>query len=154
MSVRADAETLRRIPIFQNCDAVPLQILAFASERLSAGERDVLLEQGVFTDSAYLVLNGGFSLARDGVEVGRAEPGAFLGETAMIGRSASSITAIATELSYVARISHATFTKVAQEYPEFGEMVLRTLNRRVQTTLAELETVREMMLDAKSFSDL
>jgi CRP-like cAMP-binding protein len=154
MSVRVDAETLRRIPIFQNCDVVPLQILAFASERMTVGIGENLLEQGRATDSAYLVLNGTFRLTANGIEVGQAEPGSFLGETAMIGGTLSSITAVANDLSYVARISHGTFIKVAQEYPEFGEMVLRSLNRRVQTTLVELEAVRELMLSAKSFSDL
>ena len=49
MSVRADADTLRRIPIFADCDPVPLQVIAFAAERqhFAAGEqivsRDVLL---------------------------------------------------------------------------------------------------------------
>lgn len=154
MSVRADAETLRRIPLFQNCDAVPLQILAFSSERMTVGSGEVLLEQGKTTDSAYLVLNGQFTLMASGNEIGQALPGAFLGETAMIGGRQSSVTATADDLCYVARITHATFTKVAQEFPEFGEMVLRTFNRRVQTTLSELEAVRELMLSAKSFSDL
>lgn len=154
MSVRADAETLRRIPIFQNCDVVPLQILAFASERMTVGIGEVLLQQGLATEAAYLVLNGSFTLTANGVEIGQAEPGSFLGETAMIGGTLSSVTATANDLCYVARISNATFVKVAREYPEFGEMVLRSFNRRVQTTLVELEAVRELMLSAKSFSDL
>ncbi len=154
MSVRADAETLRRIPIFQNCDVVPLQILAFASERMTVGMGEVLLQQGLATDAAYLVLNGSFSLTASGKDIGLAEPGSFLGETAMIGGTPSSVSATANDLCYVARVSLATFTKVAQEYPEFGEMVLRSLNRRVQSTLVELDAVRELMLSAKSFSDL
>jgi CRP-like cAMP-binding protein len=154
VSVRADAETLRRIPIFQNCDAVPLQIMAFSSERITVGIREQLLTQGRATDSAYLVLSGSLLLYANGVEIGRAEPGSLLGETAMIGGSLSSLTAEAEELSYVARISNGMFTKVAQEYPEFGETVLQALNRRVQGSLAELDVVKDLLQSAKSFSDL
>lgn len=154
MSVRVDAETLRRIPIFQNCDPVPLQILAFSSERTTVGINEQLLLQGRASDSAYLVLNGSLALYSNGVLIGKAEPGSFLGETAMIGSTLSSLTAEAEVLSYVARITRATFSKVALEYPEFGETVLNALAQRVAGSLSELDIVRDMFINAKSFSEL
>jgi CRP-like cAMP-binding protein len=154
MSVRADAETLRRIPVFQACDPVPLQILAFTSERMTAALGEQLLTQGRATDSAYLLLSGRIALYLNGTEIGVAEPGSLLGETAMLGGTLSSITAEALDLSYVARISRAMILKVAEEYPEFGEAVFRAVSRRVQASLTEFNEVRDMLRSAKSFSDL
>jgi CRP-like cAMP-binding protein len=154
VSVRADAETLRRLPIFQNCDSVPLQIMAFSSERMTVGLKEQLLIEGQTTDCAYLVLSGSLVLSANGKEIGKAEPGAFLGETAMIGGTLSSLTAEADQLTYVARITRTMFTKVAEEYPDFGETVLRALNARVDETLAEFDQVRDLLMQAKSFSDL
>lgn len=154
MSIRADAETLRRIPIFQNCDPVALQILAFASERMPAGIGDRLLTQGERTDCAYLVLSGEIAVVSDGVDIGLAEPGTFLGETAMIGGSPSSVTAEARSLAYVAKVSHEVFLKVAREYPEFGQAVLQAISSRVSSTLRDYDLVREYLVTAKAFADI
>ena len=154
VSVRADAETLRRIPLFEHCDPVPLQIIAFASERMTVGIREVLLTQGEPTDAAYLVLSGCLLLFVNGVAVGKAEPGSLLGETAMIGKVRSSLTASAEELSYVAKITRGTFIKVAEEYPEFGQRVLQALALRVQDLLSEFNEVRDLLSTARSFSDI
>ncbi len=154
MSVRADAETLRRIPLFQDCDTVPLQILAFSSERLTIGLKEQVLRQGYATENAYLVLSGLFNLIVDGAVVGVAAPGTFLGETAMIGGTKSSLTAEADQLSYVASISRATFNRVAEEYPDFGATVLQSINARVTASLHEFDAVRDLLIQAKSFSEI
>jgi CRP-like cAMP-binding protein len=154
MSVRADAETLRRIPLFQKCDPVPLQILAFASERMSVGINDRLLVEGKTTDSAYLVLNGEIAISAKGRDIGRAGPGMLIGETAMIGGTLSSVTAEARELCYVARISYETFLKVAREYPDFAQSVLNELSARLSMALQDFDLVREQLLAAGSMSGL
>ena len=46
MSVRADAETLRQIPIFSECEPVHLQLLAFASERQHFVSGEAIISQG------------------------------------------------------------------------------------------------------------
>jgi CRP-like cAMP-binding protein len=154
MSVRADAETLRRIPIFQRCDPVALQILAFSSERMSVGIRDRILTEGKASDAAHLVLNGSFSILAGGREIGQAGPGILLGETAMIGGTLPTITAEARELSYVARISYEMFLKVAREYPDFGQAVLSELSSRLTSALQDFDMVREKLLSAGNMSGL
>jgi CRP/FNR family transcriptional regulator, cyclic AMP receptor protein len=154
MSVRADADTLRRIPLFQNCDPVALQILAFASERMTVGIGDRLLVQGKTTDSAYLVLSGEIAVLADDEVIGIAEPGALLGETAMIGGTLSSVTVEARTLSYVSRITHVTFLKVAQEYPEFGQAVMQAMSLRLSHSVMDFDQVRDRLAQARNFGDL
>lgn len=154
MSVLADAETLRKIGIFQNCDTVPLQIMAFAAERQEFSIGEELISQGKKARAAFFILNGLVALRENSKDVGVAEPGAFLGETAMIGAGAYSITAVARDIVSTARISHELFLKVAKEYPDFGRAVLNNLSTKLEASVRELDTVRVMFEKSRKFSDL
>jgi CRP-like cAMP-binding protein len=154
MGVLADAETLRQISIFQNCDSVPLQIMAFAAERQEFSIGEELISQGKKARIAFLVLNGNVALRENGKDVGVAEPGALLGETAMIGAGNYSITAVARDVVSTARISHELFLKVSKEYPDFGRAVLRRLSERLEASVRELDTVRVMFDKSRKFSEL
>ncbi len=154
MSVRADAETLRTIPLFRDCEIVPLQIMAFTSERQEFSTGEELITQGKKARAAYLLLGGQVRLFRSGQEIGTAEPGAILGEIAMIGAGTYSITAVATENVSTARISHELFIKVAREYPEFGQKVVQNISDKLQTSVRELEAVRILLNRARNFSEL
>ncbi len=154
MSVLADAETLRQIAIFRNCDAIPLQILAFTAERQEFSIGEDLMTQGKKARAAFVLLNGKVSLRENDHDVGVAEPGAFLGETAMIGSGQYSITATARDIVSTARISHELFLKVAKEYPDFGRAVLHNLSEKLYQSVRELDTIRVMLDKSRKFSDL
>lgn len=128
--------------------------MAFTSERqeFSAGEE--LITQGKKARAAYLLLRGQARLLRSGQEIGTAEPGAILGENAMIGAGNYAITAVASETVSTARISHELFNKVAREYPEFGQRVIQNLSEKLQGSLRELEAVRILLSRARNFSEL
>jgi CRP-like cAMP-binding protein len=154
MSVGASAEILRALPTFADCETVPLQIIAFTADRqeFSAGEE--ILTQGKRARAAFLILSGQIRLVASGQEVGMAEAGALLGETAMIGAGTYSITAIAMETVFSARISRELFMKVAKEYPQFGATVVRNLGDRLDASVRQLDSVRVMMNRSRNFSDL
>jgi CRP/FNR family transcriptional regulator, cyclic AMP receptor protein len=158
MSVRADAETLRQIPIFADCENVHLQVLAFASERQSFAQGAPILKQGDRAKSAFLILSGTADIRqRRGLEfksVATAEPGSLLGEIAMIGKTTYSVTAVAKTAVVTARIDHSLFVRVATEYPEFGETVMQTLSRRLQSSVKDFDSVRNLFAGAKSLSEL
>jgi CRP-like cAMP-binding protein len=153
MSVRADAETMRLIPIFKNCDPVPLQIMAFAAERIKFDAGTDIITQGDTGRNAYLLMSGKAELLRNGKTVGIAEEGSFLGEIAMIGGVPYSLTARAQGAVTAARIDNDLFLRVAGEYPEFGQKVLRALAERLDGTLRDFNQVRGLLAKGKSFSD-
>jgi CRP/FNR family transcriptional regulator, cyclic AMP receptor protein len=154
MGVRAEAETLRRIPIFQNCENTPLQVLAFASDRQRFDAGNTIIAEGQEGRSAYFVLDGLVSVTRGAELIAKAEPGALLGETAMLGSARYMVTAKADTIVYTARIDAPLFHRVAQEYPEFGETVLHAVSSKLGQSVKELEQVREMFLRVKNLSSL
>jgi CRP-like cAMP-binding protein len=155
MSVRADVETIRNIPIFSECEPAHLQLLAFSAVRESFGPGSVLLSQGEPGKAAYLVLSGRVNVSTSEAGLmGEAGPGALLGEVAMIGGSPCSITATAAEQVAAARIDRELFLRVAQEFPEFGTAVLRALSRKLEMSVRDLEDARQLLQKARSFRSL
>ena len=158
MSVRADAETLRSIPIFADCDPVHLQVLAFASERQQFRAGESLIVQGEKGTASFLILSGEANLLieRNGIQdtIGYAGPGALLGEVAMIGGAAYSVTVRAKTPISAAKIERGLFMRVAEEYPEFGKTVFRTLGGRLDESMTDLLSAKGLFDRAKTFSSL
>jgi CRP-like cAMP-binding protein len=154
VSVRADAETFRQVAIFRDCDSVPLQIMAFAAERQEFSIGEDVISQGKKARAAFFILNGRVTLRNDGKDIGMAEPGSLLGEIAMIGSGAYSLTGTARDFVSTVRISQELFLRVAKEYPEFGRTVLRNLSDKLEVSVRELDSVRVLLTKARKFSDL
>ncbi len=154
MSVRADAETLKRIPLFRDCDAVALQILAFSAERLTYDTDDVIFTEGEASRGAYFLMSGSVSVVQSGKIVHVVEEGVLLGETAMIGGVPYSITARARDTVTVARIDQSLFLRVANEYPEFARSCLDALGSKLGDTIRDFDRIRVQLGGARPFSDL
>ncbi|MCA3573705.1 MAG: Crp/Fnr family transcriptional regulator [Aestuariivirga sp.] len=155
MSVRADVETIRSIPIFSECEPAHLQLLAFSAVRKGFEPGEMLVSQGTPGTAAYLILSGRVDIStKEAGSLGEAGPGALLGEVAMIGGSPYSITARATEDVATARIDRDLFLRVAQEFPEFGTAVLRSLTRKLEQSVEDLGQARTLFEKARSFRSL
>lgn len=133
---------------------MPLQVLAFAAERESFKPGQILIKQGQAATSAYFLLNGTAALSQNKRDVGQAEPGALLGEMAMLGGASYSITATANEAVSAVRIDQPLFHRVASEYPEFGQAVLTALSEKLGASVRELDSIRSLLTKARSFSNL
>jgi CRP-like cAMP-binding protein len=128
--------------------------MAFAAERQHFGAGQILIKQGQTAKSAYFILSGSVDLQQDRHILGRAEPGALLGELAMLGGSTYSLTATASEPVSAVRIDHELFLRVASEYPEFGRAVMDALSEKLGASVRELDGVRGLLTKARSFSNL
>jgi hypothetical protein len=107
MSVRADAESLRQIP-FSGLRHVPLQVMAFCGRAAELSSGRTIIGQGKKAKAAFFIMWHGRRVrpAWRG-KIGSAEPGAMLGEVAMIGGALYAVTAIANESITAARIDNA-----------------------------------------------
>ncbi len=156
MSVRADADTLRRIPIFAECDAVPLQVIAFAAERQHFAAGETIVSEGARGLSAYLILNGRAEIRATirsrQVSLGHADPGSLLGDMAMIGTIPYAVTASALTQVATARIDRSLFLRVTDAYPDFGAAVLDAMVRKLDGSLQDLNAVKGLFDGARSFS--
>ena len=152
MSVRADVETLRSIPIFSECDAVHLQLLAFSAMRQNFAGGEFIIRQGNKGTAAFLILSGEARLSStEAGPMGSAGEGALLGEVAMIGDRPYSVTATAVDTVSTARIDRELFMRVAREFPEFGTAVFNVLSRRLDLVMGDLEAARQQFEKARSF---
>jgi CRP-like cAMP-binding protein len=154
VSVRADAETLRVLPVFRNCDPVALQILAFSSERVNFDLDDYIVTEKENGAAAYLLMSGTADILRGGKVEGQVEEGVLIGDTAMIAGLPFSLSARARGPVTAARISREVFLKVAREYPEFGKAVMGALSDKLSATVREFDQVRVLLNRSRAFSDL
>ncbi len=154
MSVRADAETLRVLPVFRNCDPVALQILAFSSERVNFDLDDFIVAENEPGEAAFLLMSGSVDILRGGKPQGQADEGTLIGDTAMIAGLPYSLSARARGPVTAARISREVFLRVATEYPEFGRAVIGALSERLSATVREFDAVRVQLNRSRSFVDL
>lgn len=128
--------------------------MAFAAERQNFSKGQTIIKQGDNAKAAYFLLSGSVNLQQGKSLVGQAEPGALLGELAMLGGSTYSLTATALEPVSTVRIDNALFIRVASEYPEFGRAVLDALSERLGNSVRELDGVKNLLNRARSFSNL
>ena len=110
---------------------------------LSAGH--VLFSEGEPGDTMYVLMTGSaaVSLGNEVLEV--AEPGALLGEMALVDSSTRSATVIAGANCRVISIDKSQFDAIVRESPEFARHVmtvmadrLRHMNQRLKEALGEL----------------
>ena len=154
MSIRADSDSLRELPIFRDCDPVAMQVLCFAAEKQEFASGEDIITQGKKARAVFLVLDGKAQLSTTETQLATAEPGALLGELAMLNSGPYSITAKAVGTVFCLRISHELFLRVSKEYPAFGAKVLQNLSDRLGHHLRELEPIKAMLLKSRSFADL
>ncbi|WP_119270716.1 Crp/Fnr family transcriptional regulator [Taklimakanibacter deserti] len=155
MSVRMNAESLRQIPLFAECDPAHLQVMAFASERVQFAEKADIFRAGGTGSAAYLLLSGEAEVWRSQGEerlvVAVAGPGAFLGELAMIAGVAYSVNVTAKGPITATRITRDTFMRVVGEFPDFGTKVMSALSRKLTGSVTEFDRIRQMLENAPSF---
>lgn len=155
MSVRSNAESLRHIPLFAECDPAHLQVMAFASERAQFAPGEDIFRTGGKGASAYLILSGEAEVwtgqGEERVPVAMAGPGAFLGELAMIAGLAYSLNVTAKTDVTATRISRDMFMRVVGEFPDFGSHVMSALSRKLTGSVSEFDRIRHLFESAGSF---
>jgi CRP-like cAMP-binding protein len=155
MSVRLNAESLRQIPLFAECDPAHLQVLAFAGERIEFAAGQDVFRSGGNGGAAYLILSGDadvwISKGEERIQVALAGPGAFLGELAMIAGLAYSVNVTAKTRITATRISGDIFMRVVGEFPEFGQRVMVAISRKLAGSVDDFERIRHLFENAPRF---
>jgi CRP-like cAMP-binding protein len=148
MSVKAEAEAFRRIPLFTGCEPSHLQMIAFSAERVEFPTGAFLIRQGEKGAAAFLMLQGRAeaSIEQDGEtrRLALLEPGSFVGELAMIADLPYSLTAVALENIHAVRIPRTLFMRVASEFPEFAAKVHAALSSKLNLSVSELRKVQAL----------
>jgi CRP-like cAMP-binding protein len=156
MSVRADVELMRQIPLFAGVEPSHLEVLLFSSARRTINASEVLMAKGARGDRAFLVLSGTAQVFDDIADdpVALVERGAFLGELAMMARLEYPVTVIATSDLDVREIGHDVFVRLCREFPESAQRILDSVASKLETTISTFREVQVLFDQAKPFRRL
>jgi CRP-like cAMP-binding protein len=147
MTIEDDIAFLSQVPVLRRLGAPALRILAIGTEAYSVEAGQMLFATGEAADCAYVVQQGSFALkperAADAELV--AEPGALLGEAALLSQTHRPATAVAREDSIVLRISRTMFLRMLDSYPEAAQRLRELIAARADQWAREMENVRAVL---------
>ncbi|MGF7158580.1 CRP-like cAMP-binding protein [Rhodoligotrophos appendicifer] len=156
MSVRSRVELLRHIPLFADAADAHLQLLAFAMESIEIETGETLIREGELGQNAFLLEDGTAEITqtKDGEErvIGVAERGACIGELSMVANLPYNVSVTAVTPVRSLRLSRQLFYRVAEEFPDFAEIILGAVTSRVDQSLDELRSVERMFRQARPFT--
>lgn len=149
-----DVALLRAIPTFAALDDGVLAHLAQAAQRVVLTTGETLFQAGDVADGGYVLLAGRMELSdmrRDGVRraVMPVEPGALIGEIALIAPTPRPATAVALEPCELLNIARGDFISVLEQHPQAAVKLRRTIAKRLEQTMRALDGVRSELEHAR-----
>lgn len=142
MTLDAEVQSLRQVPMFRDIDAARLKLLAFTSERVSFASGQRFFSQGDAGDAAYVILDGRaqvFLEASSGplkvAELGRND---LVGEMAILADTPRSATVTADGELTALRIDKRVFLELLSQFPQMSIAVMRELATRLERMNAKL----------------
>lgn len=142
MTLDAEVDALRRVPLFRGIDATKLRLLAFISDRSHFAPGEHLCNQGDEGDSAFIILDGEAEIrVRTGDSertVARVGEHSIVGEIAILCDVPRTATVVAATEMDVLTISKDGFLSLLKEFPDMSLEVMRTLAQRLDRTTQAL----------------
>ena len=123
---------LLRIPLFSGCSTLDLDRLARATDEVTLGTGTALTRQGDIGREAFVLLNGTAEVRRDDEVIAALDPGAVIGELALLDGGPRTATVVATSEVEVLVLSRPAFNAVLDEIPTLAHQLLVTLARRLR----------------------
>ena len=152
MSIHAEVDLLRKIPLFASIDTGKLKLLAFTSERLTYPAGAVLFNEGDRGDSAYLILSGQVSVAVNSVNgplvVATITQNNIVGEMALLGDMPRTATIAAIEPVETLRIKKDQFFQLLKDLPQMTLEIMRELAVRLNHANKELAAAHAKLREA------
>jgi CRP/FNR family transcriptional regulator, cyclic AMP receptor protein len=136
MSPDSKVDVLRSIPLFAPLGRAELEQVAQLADEVDVPAGHVLMRQGSNGAEAFVLVSGGARADRDGDELASYEPGAMIGEIALISEGPRTATVTTTEPSRFFVLAHREFHSLMQTVPAVQKCVLDEMARR----LRELDT--------------
>ncbi|MBV5336060.1 cyclic nucleotide-binding domain-containing protein [bacterium] len=148
MDIHDEVKCLRGIPLFANMEPAKLKLLAFASERLTFQDGEILCEQGEPGLNAFIILKGEAEILihadRDCGAPAPLLPVAVLGASEIVGEIAilcdkpRTATVRAKGELITLSISKDLFYRMVMEFPQIAIEIMRVLALRLERTTARL----------------
>ncbi|MCW2307850.1 cyclic nucleotide-binding domain-containing protein [Rhodobium gokarnense] len=146
MTLNAEVEALRKVPLFRKIDTAKLRLLAFISDRVTVRAGEDLCRQGESGDSAFIVLDGEADVLVETDQglrkVAAVATNDIVGEIAILCDVPRTATIRATTEMAILSINKDNFLKLLKEFPDIALEVMRVLAARLERTTRDLADLR------------
>jgi CRP-like cAMP-binding protein len=119
---------LRRLPVFDKCDARDLDLVGRSMTEVAFHAGEVLLHEGDRPDSFIVVVEGTAEIERNSEIVGEVGPGALLGEVGLVLHHDRNATVRAVTDMWVLVADRGQFSQLMDEVPGVARAVLDSLD--------------------------
>lgn len=146
MALDDDIRILSGVRLFEGFTQEQLRLLAFGAETMRLPAERKLYREDDEADSAYVVVSGTISLFREQGEGGRVpvgivEPGAMLGEMALIADTKRMTSAAAATDAELLRLGRKMFHRILEEYPDAAIELHRRIAEDLQAMIQRIESL-------------
>jgi CRP-like cAMP-binding protein len=142
MTLEAEVQSLRQVPMFRDIDPARLKLLAFTSERVQFAHGQRFFAQGDASDAAYVILDGRANVLLNTpngeIQVAELGDNALVGEMGILSDTPRSATITAAEPTTALRIDKRVFLELLAQFPQMSLAVMRELAQRLERTNAQL----------------
>jgi CRP-like cAMP-binding protein len=162
MPLKEYVSLLTRVPLFSGVPPAHLQALVFSAPRRTFRPGEWIIRKGERDEAGWLLLAGAATAhdaPADAEEevletscVARLSRGAFIGEAAMVAGLPHRLSVRAETSVSALCLPRDLFLRACSEFPEFGRRVLDNALARFSHAMSDLEEVRRIFENARSFS--
>lgn len=142
MTLEAEVQSLRQVPMFRDIDPARLKLLAFTSERVQFTQGQRFFSQGDPSDAAYVILDGRahvlLNTPNGEIQVAELGDNALVGEMGILSDTPRSASIMAIEPTTALRIDRRVFLELLAQFPQMSLAVMRELAQRLERTNAQL----------------
>lgn len=142
MTLEAEVQSLRQVPMFRDVDPARLKLLAFTSDRVQFTDGQRFFSQGDPSDAAYVILDGRahvlLNTPTGEIQVAELSDNALVGEMGILSETPRSATIMAVEPTTALRIDKRVFLELLAQFPQMSLAVMRELAQRLERTNAQL----------------
>lgn len=154
LSLNAEAEVLRRVPLFSKLEASTLKLLAFTSESFTFADGELLFRAGEPADSAFVILEGEVEILvadQSGLRAafvrGQNE---IIGEMGILNKMPRNASVRARGTVNALRITGDAFINLLQQNAVMALEVARQLSMRLAQTHAKYEALQSTITTSDS----
>ncbi len=126
---------LKQVDLFRDVPADYLVAVAEIAEERTCYAGELLFREGEPGDCLYVIAEGEIRVTAHGTDVARLRAGDVVGEMAVLDARPRSAAAVVAKDGRVLRIASQEFRLLLLHHPEIAMALLRTLSRRLRTTV-------------------
>lgn len=132
MSSTCDAKVARleHVPLLRGCSARDREVMCRLGDLVRLERGSVLMEQGRFGHEAVVLLDGALTVSRDETVVAVLQPGAVVGEGAVLNGGRRTATVVAATPVELLVFDQRSFTCLLAEVPVVTRRILSELSLR------------------------